>query len=146
MYAQLWRSRLRYYQRYHGPFYNRVIRSLIRVGVRDTDCAPAGQVNTRLTAAIIARDEEELLGDCLRSVSFADEILVLVDAATRDRTREVALAGGARVEERPFDNFAAQRDAALGLAASDWVLFVDADERVTPALQAEVLARIADPR
>lgn len=102
-------------------------------------------MNTRLTAAIIARDEEELLGECLRSVSFADEILVLIDAATRDRTREVALAGGARVEERPFDNFAAQRDAALSLAACDWVLFVDADERVTPVLQAEVLARIADP-
>ena len=98
-----------------------------------------------LTAAVIARDEENTLGDCLRSVTFADERLVLLDSATRDGTRDVALQHGARVEERAFDNFAAQRDAALELATADWVLFVEADERVTPALRDEVLARIADP-
>ena len=98
-----------------------------------------------LTAAVIARDEEDTLGECLRSLAFADECLVLLDTATRDRTRAVAEQHGARVEERAFDNFARQRDAALGLAAGDWVLFVDADERVTPALRAEVLARVADP-
>jgi len=98
-----------------------------------------------LTAAVIARDEEDTLGDCLRSVTFADECLVLLDSATRDRTRDVALQHGARVEERAFDNFAAQRDAALELATANWVLFVDADERVTPALRDEVLARVADP-
>ncbi len=93
----------------------------------------------RLTAAIIARDEASMLGECLGSVAFADERLVLVDAATRDRTREVARGQGARVAERVFDNFAAQRDAALALATGDWVLFVDADERVSPALRDEVL-------
>ena len=98
----------------------------------------------RLTAAVIARDEEDTIGDCLRSVAFADERLVLVDAATRDRTREVARLHGTRVEERAFDNFAAQRDAALELSTGDWVLFVDADERVTPALRVEVLARIRE--
>jgi glycosyltransferase involved in cell wall biosynthesis len=98
-----------------------------------------------LTAAIIARDEEDMLGDCLRSLAFADERLVLLDSATRDRSREVARAHGARVRERVFDNFAAQRDAALRLASGDWVLFVDADERVTPSLRDEVLARVADP-
>jgi glycosyltransferase involved in cell wall biosynthesis len=98
-----------------------------------------------LTAAVIARDEEGTLGDCLRSLTFADERLVLLDTATRDRTREVAVQHGARVQERAFDNFAAQRDAALELASGDWVLFVDADERVTPALRNQVLARIADP-
>jgi glycosyltransferase involved in cell wall biosynthesis len=98
-----------------------------------------------LTAAVIARDEETMLGDCLRSLAFADERLVLLDSATRDRTRDVALAHGARVQERVFDNFAAQRDAALQLATGDWVLFVDADERVTPGLRDEVLATIAKP-
>lgn len=98
-----------------------------------------------LTAAVIARDEEDTLPDCLQSLTFADELLVLVDAATRDRTREVAASHGARVEERPFDNFAAQRSAALNLATGDWVLFVDADERVTPELAREVLARVAEP-
>jgi (heptosyl)LPS beta-1,4-glucosyltransferase len=99
----------------------------------------------RLTAAVIARDEERTLTDCLQSLSFADERLVLVDAATLDRTREVAALHGARVEERVFENFAAQREAALNMAGGDWVLFVDADERVTTALRHEVLARIAEP-
>jgi glycosyltransferase involved in cell wall biosynthesis len=98
-----------------------------------------------LTAAVIARDEEQSIGACLDSLQFADERLVLVDAATRDRTRELARARGARVEERAFDNFAAQRDAALSLASSEWVLFVDADERVTPALRDAVVATIRQP-
>jgi glycosyltransferase involved in cell wall biosynthesis len=99
-----------------------------------------------LTAAIIARDEERMLGECLQSVAFADERLVLVDSATHDRTREVALDNGARVAEQAFVNFAAQRDAALDLATGDWVLFVDADERVTPALRDEVLGVVMQPR
>jgi len=98
-----------------------------------------------LTAAVIARDEERMLGDCVRSIAFADERLVLVDAATRDRTREIARDLGARVEERVFDTFAAQRDAALSLARGEWVLFVDADERVTPDLRTEVLSTIDRP-
>src|SRR5205807_6680977 len=75
----------------------------------------------------------------------ADERLVLVDSATVDATREIARLLGARVEERAFDNFAAQRNAALQLAKGDWVLFVDADERIPPALRDEVLRTIADP-
>jgi hypothetical protein len=97
----------------------------------------------KLTAAVIARDEERMLPGCLDSIAFADERLVLVAAQTRDRTREVGRLQGARVEERLFDNFAAQRDAALRLASGDWVLFVDADERVTPELRDEVLDTIS---
>ena len=100
----------------------------------------------KLTAAVIARDAEALLPDCLASIAFADERLVLVDAATRDRTREIAAGAGARVEERSFDHFAGQRDAALRLAQGDWVLFVDADERVTDGLRQEVLSTIRAPQ
>jgi glycosyltransferase involved in cell wall biosynthesis len=99
-------------------------------------------VTFTLTAAVIARDEEGRLPACLESVAFADERLVLVDAATVDRTREVARMHGARVEERSFDTFAQQRDAALALAHGEWVLFVDADERVPPALRDEVMTTI----
>jgi glycosyltransferase involved in cell wall biosynthesis len=99
----------------------------------------------RLTAAVIARDEERMLGECLDSLACADERLVVVDAATRDGTRDVARDRGARVEDHPFVNFAAQRDAALALATGDWVLFVDADERVPAALRDEVLTTIAEP-
>lgn len=98
-----------------------------------------------LTAAIIARDEAAHIGACLDTLGFADECLVLVDAATLDATGEIAAARGARVEQRAFENFAAQRDAALAFASGDWVLFVDADERVTAALEAEIRATIAAP-
>jgi glycosyltransferase involved in cell wall biosynthesis len=99
----------------------------------------------KLTAAVIARDEERNLPGCLASLAFADERLVLVATQTLDRTREVARLCGARVEERPFDNFAAQRDAALRLAQGEWVLFVDADERVSASLCEEVLRTVAQP-
>jgi glycosyltransferase involved in cell wall biosynthesis len=98
-----------------------------------------------LTAAVIARDEERKIAECLESIAFADERLVLVDSLTIDRTREIARLHNARVEERVFDDFATQRDAALRLAGGDWVLFVDADERVSSALRAEVLETIARP-
>ncbi len=98
-----------------------------------------------LTAAVIACDEEGMIGECLASVAWADERLVLVDAATRDGTREVAKTCGARVEERVFENFAAQRDAALALSHGDWVLFVDADERVPDSLRQEVERTIRAP-
>ena len=99
----------------------------------------------KLTTAVIARDEERHIAACLDSLAFADECLVLVDAATLDRTREVARLHGARVEENAFQNFAAQREAALDLARGEWVLFVDADERVTDALRAEILSVLARP-
>ena len=90
-----------------------------------------------ITAAIIARDEERNIVACLDTMAWADERLVL-DGGSRDRTIELACEAGARVEQRPFDDFARQRNAAMSLAANDWILFVDADERVTPELAREV--------
>src|SRR5207244_1377799 len=77
---------------------------------------------------------------CLRSLTWADELLVL-DGGSRDRTVVLARAQGATVRHRPFDDFAAQRQAALRLATCSWVFFVDAAERVSSQLAAE--ARIA---
>lgn len=85
-----------------------------------------------------------MLGPCLESLGWADERIVLVDAATRDRSREVARQLGARVAERTFTTFAEQRDFALTLPQSDWVLFVDADERVPEDLAREVRLAISD--
>jgi glycosyltransferase involved in cell wall biosynthesis len=91
-----------------------------------------------LTAAVLARDESTKIERCLAALTWADERLVLVDAATRDDTVDRAAALGARVATRPFSSFAEQRNAALDLAETEWVLFVDADELVTPELAAEV--------
>jgi glycosyltransferase involved in cell wall biosynthesis len=91
---------------------------------------------TRLTATIIAQDEERDLPDCIASVrGFCDEILV-VDGGSRDRTREVAAAGGARLLERPFDDFARQHEFARTEARGEWILSIDADERASPELRA----------
>lgn len=84
-------------------------------------------------------DEERDLPDCLTSVAFCDEIVV-VDSGSTDRTKEIAAAAGARVVEQPWLGFAAQRNVALDHARGDWVLEIDADERVTPALRAELEA------
>src|SRR5919198_3365228 len=99
----------------------------------------------KLTAAVIARDEEAHIGACLDTLAFADERLVLLDTATRDATGSIAAQHGARVESRAFDTFASQRDAALATARGKWVLFDDADERVTDPLRDEVLDTIAEP-
>ena len=129
MFAQLWRSRLRYYQRFHGPAYNRLVHALVRLGLRagarraDRAVAsvsrlpPSDPRRPTLTAAVIARDEERMLGDCLRIAGLRRR----APGAGRRAPRAIAPARsracrGARVEERAFDNFAGQRDAALGLA------------------------------
>lgn len=95
-----------------------------------------------LTASVIAQDEEENIERCLRSLSFADEIVVL-DGGSHDRTVELARACGARVEQRPFDGFISQKNAALGYARHDWVLSVDADEEVSAPLRDEIRALFA---
>jgi hypothetical protein len=97
-----------------------------------------------ISACVIARDEAECIGDCLRSVDFCDEI-VLVDSGSVDATMEIARRAGARVIEQPWLGFAAQRNVALDHARSEWVLEVDADERITPALRAEIEAFLLAP-
>jgi glycosyltransferase involved in cell wall biosynthesis len=97
----------------------------------------------RLSATLVARDEEDRLPDALASVAFADERIVVVDAKSTDRTEEVARRAGARVLVRPFDSFGRQKNAAAALATNRWILSVDADEIVSPKLALEIRARLA---
>lgn len=94
---------------------------------------------TKVSAVLITLNEETRLAAALESVRFCDEVLVL-DAGSTDRTREIAAAFGARVETRSWAGFTAQRNHAVTAAGNDWVFAVDADERVTPALRAEIEA------
>lgn len=82
-----------------------------------------------LSVAIITKNEEERLPDCLRSVAFADEVLV-VDSDSSDGTLEVAGAFGARVLVEPWRGFSGQKQFAVEQCTHDWVLILDADERV----------------
>ena len=93
---------------------------------------------------MIASDEERRLPACLGSLDFCDEIVV-VDGGSRDRTAEIARAAGALVVENPWPGFAAQRNVALDHAHGDWILEIDADERVSPDLGAEIRRMLADP-
>lgn len=95
-------------------------------------------------AAVLTMNEAEHLGDCLASLhGVAAEIMVL-DSGSTDATLDIAHAAGARTVHRPFDGFANQRNAALDLAGNaDWVLFLDADERLTTPGAREIRAALA---
>lgn len=87
----------------------------------------------RVSLCLIAKDEERLLPGCLESVRGVADEIVLVDTGSTDRTREVARAAGAKVLERPWDDdFAAPRNLAAAHATGDWILPLDADERLAP--------------
>jgi glycosyltransferase involved in cell wall biosynthesis len=96
----------------------------------------------KVSACVIALNEEAHIEACLRTLSFCDEI-VLVDSHSKDRTREIAAALGARVIEHDWEGHIGQKNFAVDQAKNDWVLCVDADERVTPELAAAV-ARVAE--
>jgi glycosyltransferase involved in cell wall biosynthesis len=96
----------------------------------------------RLSAIIITKDEAANIADCLDSVAFCDERIV-VDAGSSDGTLLIAKEKGARVAAHAWNGFGRQKNFALSLAHGDWVLSIDADERVTPELAAAIKAAIA---
>jgi glycosyltransferase involved in cell wall biosynthesis len=97
-----------------------------------------------LSAVIITRNAARVLPACLESVSFADETIV-VDSGSSDDTRELAAARGARVLQKEWLGYGRQKQFAIEQAAHDWVLCVDADERVSPELAAAIQAALAAP-
>jgi len=93
----------------------------------------------RLSACIIAFNEADRIGDCLASLAFCDEIVV-VDSFSSDATVAVAEAAGARVLQRAFSGFRSQKAFCVEQASHDWVLCLDADERVDATLRAAIEA------
>ena len=97
---------------------------------------------TRLTAVILTRNEVKHISACIATLLPWCDAVVVWDSGSTDATCDLAHLAGALVVQRPFDDYAHQRQAALDVIASEWILFVDADERATPALADEVLGVI----
>jgi glycosyltransferase involved in cell wall biosynthesis len=104
------------------------------------NAAPRAQ----FSAVLITRNAAAVLEACLESVAFADEI-VLVDSSSTDATLEIARRRGARVVQREWLGFGRQKQYAVEQARHDWVLCLDADERVSPELAASIQAALAAP-
>lgn len=95
-----------------------------------------------IAAVIITKDEEHNIAACLESVQWAHERIV-VDAQSRDRTVEIAKQHAAQVHVRPWPGYGPQKNFGIEQARAEWILIVDADERITPALREEIQAVLA---
>ena len=91
----------------------------------------------KISAVIITFNEQQHIADAIRSVDWADEIVV-VDSESTDRTRDIASSLGARVMVNKWPGFSAQKQLAVDSASHDWILSLDADERVTDELEREI--------
>jgi glycosyltransferase involved in cell wall biosynthesis len=97
-----------------------------------------------LTGIIIAKNEQKMIEDCLISLQFVDQIIV-VDSGSTDNTNEIAKKYGAKIVKSGGTDYSQFRNAGLKAAAGDWVLYIDADERVSPLLRQEILETIKKP-
>ena len=95
-----------------------------------------------LSALVVARNEQEYLPDCLASLDFADEVVVVLDRST-DASTDIARETGAIVVEGSWELEGERRNLGIDTCKGDWILEVDADERVTPDLQREIRDHIA---
>jgi glycosyltransferase involved in cell wall biosynthesis len=95
----------------------------------------------KISGVVIVKDAEEMIADCLDSLAFCDEIVV-VDSFSEDRTKDIAEKMGAKVYELKFKDFSQARDFGLKKATSEWVVYIDSDERVTQELAVEIKAKI----
>src|SRR5882672_9743760 len=91
----------------------------------------------KITATIITLNEADHIREACAAVAWADEILV-VDSGSTDDTRQIAADCGARVLTNPWPGFAKQKQFAVDVAANDWIFSLDADERISPELQASI--------
>lgn len=99
----------------------------------------------KLSVIIITKNEADNIHDCIKSVDFADEIIVL-DSGSSDQTCAIATSLGAQVHVNEiWPGFGPQKNKALDLATGDWVLSIDADERVTPELKQQILQILSGP-
>lgn len=99
-------------------------------------------MKTPISIIVIAKNEEEVIEDCLKSVLWADEIIVVVDDKTTDNTTKIAKKYTKKIFRRKYDWAPNQKQFALDRAKHDWVFVLDADERITPKLRKEIIGNL----
>jgi len=102
-------------------------------------------MSVKLSVAIITKNEEENLPECLKSVSFSDDIVV-VDSGSTDKTIDIAKDFGCRVFIEDWKGFGPQKESAIRKCLYDWVLILDADERLPKDTQVEIKDTLKDPK
>ena len=100
---------------------------------------------TKISAIIPTLNEEIHIADAIKSISFADEIIV-IDSYSTDKTLEIAEKMNVKIIKRTFDDFSSQKNFAIEQAKYDWIYILDADERVTPEVKKEILEAVKDPK
>ena len=98
----------------------------------------------KISVVVITRNEEKMINDCLKTINFADEIIV-IDSFSTDRTVQIAERIGAKVYRFRFTNFADLRNFGSAKASFKWIFYLDADERVSPKLAKEIIDKISKP-
>ncbi|MCZ7651289.1 MAG: glycosyltransferase family 2 protein [Thermoanaerobaculia bacterium] len=99
----------------------------------------------KVSVIVTTYNEEANIAGCLESVAWADEVL-LVDSYSTDRTLEIAAGFDVKVLQREYFGSAAQKNWSIDRVSHDWVLIIDADERVPPPLAAEILRTLCEPQ
>ena len=100
---------------------------------------------TKITAIIPTLNEEIHITEAIKSVSFADEIIV-IDSFSTDKTLEIAEKMDVKIIKRKFDDFSSQKNFAISHASNPWIYILDADERVTPQVEKEILEAVKNPQ
>jgi glycosyltransferase involved in cell wall biosynthesis len=100
---------------------------------------------SKITAIIPTLNEEIHIEDAIKSVGFADEIIV-IDSFSTDKTIELAEKHQVKIIKRKFDDFSSQKNFAIEQAKNDWIYILDADERVTPKVELEILEAVKNPK
>nr|WP_315198787.1 glycosyltransferase family 9 protein [uncultured Flavobacterium sp.] len=136
---------LKLYKDFHAALFEKQLISFLTYNLSDNKKKSLQICNTKrpsLTALIITYNEERNIKEAIENISFADEIIV-VDSFSSDQTISIAKSFKlVKTIQHPFENFALQRNFAISQATNPWILFIDADERLTPKLQQEIIQTI----
>ena len=101
-------------------------------------------MSNSLSVVIISKNEEDFIGEAVKSAQFANEVIVL-DGYSDDRTCEIARKLGAKVFQKEWQGYGVQKNIAVSLASNDWIFVLDSDERITPQLKIEIIETLKAP-